>query len=424
MMMAEACRVLDLVIELVRSSKGATLLSAPLRRQDRSRGGCRMQTRTDRNPCKHPVSTGLTGDFLLRSAPCGRGELALAAALHGPSRRAPRHRIDTFAQRRRDRPRPLLEGAVAAPGRVGGAARSLCGRVGARRARAELQQLEARSAELERDEQSDETRPGGRPALPRRVPDPNRNAAARPLCPGRAGRDRHRLRRHFARGGHTGIDGLERATSLNERLRDAGVVEGEATGPRAETARLPACDARRRPCRGAGGRSAVLALAVAAKQASVSSVRQQRTITEAQLQALQAQARQAQQRSDEITAAATPTAGGSRASVAQTATTTPAAPTPSPSPSGTRTLVVDAVAYHLRGMTASGLPVGVGVIAVDPERDPARHARARARVRPRGRRRRRQRGPGQHHRPLDAEQERGARVGSAHRHDHDLRLSR
>ena len=28
--------------------------------------------------------------------------------------------------------------------------------------------------------------------------------------------------------------------------------------------------------------------------------------------------------------------------------------------------MVDAVAYHLPGRTASGLPVGVGVIAVDP----------------------------------------------------------
>ena len=33
---------------------------------------------------------------------------------------------------------------------------------------------------------------------------------------------------------------------------------------------------------------------------------------------------------------------------------------------GTHTLVVDVVAYHLPGHTASGLPVGVGVIAVDP----------------------------------------------------------
>ena len=44
---------------------------------------------------------------------------------------------------------------------------------------------------------------------------------------------------------------------------------------------------------------------------------------------------------------------------------TPTTPAPA-TPGGTRTLVVDAVAYHLSGSTASGLPVGVGVIAVDP----------------------------------------------------------
>lgn len=55
----------------------------------------------------------------------------------------------------------------------------------------------------------------------------------------------------------------------------------------------------------------------------------------------------------------------------------PAPPAPAPTesassgpvtapPGGTRTLVVDAVAYHLPGRTASGLPVGPGVIAVDP----------------------------------------------------------
>ena len=43
-----------------------------------------------------------------------------------------------------------------------------------------------------------------------------------------------------------------------------------------------------------------------------------------------------------------------------------AAAAPSPAAPGTRKLVVDAVAYHLPGRTASGLPVGVGVIAVDP----------------------------------------------------------
>ena len=69
----------------------------------------------------------------------------------------------------------------------------------------------------------------------------------------------------------------------------------------------------------------------------------------------------------------------------------------------TRSLVVDAVAYHLPGRTASGLPVGVGVIAVDPTVIPLG-----TRVFVPGY------GPavaadvgigdqGQHHRPLDAE---------------------
>jgi len=39
---------------------------------------------------------------------------------------------------------------------------------------------------------------------------------------------------------------------------------------------------------------------------------------------------------------------------------------PADVPVGSRTLVVDAVAYHLSGHTASGLPVGIGVVAVDP----------------------------------------------------------
>ncbi len=51
---------------------------------------------------------------------------------------------------------------------------------------------------------------------------------------------------------------------------------------------------------------------------------------------------------------------------APAATTTAAPPRPRLPSTGTHTLVVDAVAYHLPGNTASGLPVGVGVIAVDP----------------------------------------------------------
>ena len=50
------------------------------------------------------------------------------------------------------------------------------------------------------------------------------------------------------------------------------------------------------------------------------------------------------------------------------AKTRPAAARVAPAPARrrTHTLVVDAVAYHLTGHTASGLPVAVGVVAVDP----------------------------------------------------------
>jgi 3D (Asp-Asp-Asp) domain-containing protein len=39
---------------------------------------------------------------------------------------------------------------------------------------------------------------------------------------------------------------------------------------------------------------------------------------------------------------------------------------PTAATAGARVLVVTALAYHLPGRTASGLPVGKGVIAVDP----------------------------------------------------------
>jgi 3D (Asp-Asp-Asp) domain-containing protein len=47
----------------------------------------------------------------------------------------------------------------------------------------------------------------------------------------------------------------------------------------------------------------------------------------------------------------------------------PAAPTAPETPEATSAyrLKVDAVAYYLPGMTASGLPVGKGVVAVDPK---------------------------------------------------------
>jgi cystine transport system substrate-binding protein len=43
-----------------------------------------------------------------------------------------------------------------------------------------------------------------------------------------------------------------------------------------------------------------------------------------------------------------------------------AAPAPSSAAAGDRTLVVSSTAYSLPGTTATGLPVGLGIVAVDP----------------------------------------------------------
>jgi 3D (Asp-Asp-Asp) domain-containing protein len=101
---------------------------------------------------------------------------------------------------------------------------------------------------------------------------------------------------------------------------------------------------------------------------TVASLRRQGDITAARLAALQTQAQAAREQSEAVNTGSPPAAAPTTTSTAATET---AAPTPAPAPatpaaSGTRTLVVDAVAYHLPGRTASGIPVGVGVIAVDP----------------------------------------------------------
>ncbi len=110
--------------------------------------------------------------------------------------------------------------------------------------------------------------------------------------------------------------------------------------------------------------------AVAGRSATVAAVRRARSLTTERLAALEARAQAAERRSAEITSrsaaapepsTAAPSAGTTETSPAQDASAPPGTPT-----QGTRQFVADAVAYHLPGKTASGLPVGVGVIAVDP----------------------------------------------------------
>lgn len=210
----------------------------------------------------------------------------------------------------------------------------------------------------------------------------------------------------------TGIEGLQRAATQNDRLArearaHASVLRRLQQSLRARRRELDDAHAAAR----AAARD--LARAASDQATTVSAIRRRRDLTQRQLATLQERARAAQRAAARLTARVVPVAAvasGERPPAVTAGTlpsqqtlpapsTTPvspstpatlpspatqpapqAAPPQSPPPAaitaptaplpsggqGSRTMVVDAVAYHLPGMTASGLPVGVGVVAVDP----------------------------------------------------------
>lgn len=163
-----------------------------------------------------------------------------------------------------------------------------------------------------------------------------------------------------------GIEGLSRATALNERLG----VEAEQRARRLAQLRLD-LTARRQSLDSARSRArtgaARLAAAVTAQRETITTLRRRQSLTAQRLAALRSRAREAEQRSAGITRAAVgPSDDGAPQATSDAAAEAPAAPAAPVAAAGTRSFVADAVAYHLPGKTASGLPVGVGVIAVDP----------------------------------------------------------
>lgn len=102
----------------------------------------------------------------------------------------------------------------------------------------------------------------------------------------------------------------------------------------------------------AAARGEELARAAAERRGYLAQLASERGLTISKLSELQAQARAAQQRAERVVV---PTA---------VVHTTPAAATPT-ARSGT-TMTVHSTAYCLPGTTATGLPVGLGVVAVDP----------------------------------------------------------
>jgi 3D (Asp-Asp-Asp) domain-containing protein len=124
---------------------------------------------------------------------------------------------------------------------------------------------------------------------------------------------------------------LSRGTSeLAARVREVQTLEAEATQTSTAMTRERA------------GRVAYLA----------SLARQQR-LTKRQIRALDSRARQVVVKAQQVQAQSSPSSG-----------TAPAGP-----PwvvAGTRTLTVTSTGYSLKGRTATGLPVGLGIVAVDP----------------------------------------------------------
>ncbi len=172
-----------------------------------------------------------------------------------------------------------------------------------------------------------------------------------------------------------GIDSLEYATRRNRRL--AGEVRTRSAALQRELRRLEHARAalalsRQRSQSLAAG----LAAAAREKQATLATLGREEDLTRARLAQAEAQAAAAERASRRIAppsdrTASTETLAASEspdATVSDASDTADGAPAQDAQPpeAGTTTLVVDAVAYHLPGHTASGLPVGVGVIAVDP----------------------------------------------------------
>jgi 3D (Asp-Asp-Asp) domain-containing protein len=100
-----------------------------------------------------------------------------------------------------------------------------------------------------------------------------------------------------------------------------------------------------------------LAAARTTRLSFISQLRGQQRLKAAQISALQAAAKRVERKSNEIQATAVVTAESPAAS-------TPPAPVP-PAQTG-RTLTVSSTGYSLPGHTSTGIPVGWGVIAVDP----------------------------------------------------------
>jgi 3D (Asp-Asp-Asp) domain-containing protein/septal ring factor EnvC (AmiA/AmiB activator) len=153
----------------------------------------------------------------------------------------------------------------------------------------------------------------------------------------------------------TNLDNLKRVSGQGEdvlrELKSARAATVAATRGLAQREAALAAETR-----AAEAAAASLARTVAARHSYIDSLANQRRLNEQQISTLVARAQAASLKSTTLTRATAET---------QAVSFTTATTTPSLSTTG-RTMTVSATGYALPGHTSSGLPVGWGVVAVDP----------------------------------------------------------
>ena len=162
-----------------------------------------------------------------------------------------------------------------------------------------------------------------------------------------------------------GLDGLHFAAQQDKEIIEQTLVArsrlarlaGKLEARRAQIERLAQEEDRR---------TADLEAAHAARRGYLAQLGSERGLNLSRIGALERQARSARERADRL---AVPTAVAQVAPVAAPAGEAPAEAAPAPvqlDDAEGRTMRVVATAYSLQGRTATGIPVGWGVVAVDP----------------------------------------------------------
>lgn len=160
------------------------------------------------------------------------------------------------------------------------------------------------------------------------------------------------------------LDGMKRVTDQNSRYVSAALVAQHHLD--ALRATLSAHRARiAAAVRAAAQTTRTLASARSSRLSFISGLRAQQQLKASEIQDLEAAVQRAEVKSKQLTAAVA--ASGPVPAVVGDPSPAPAAPSaPAAASQGGRTLVVSATGYSLPGHTATGLPVGPGIVAVDP----------------------------------------------------------